>query len=57
MEMYVLQVRDEWKYVALVIDRILLIVYVTVCVAGGTGLILRAPALYDFRMPLTRDSD
>ncbi|KAI0212505.1 hypothetical protein LSAT2_002584 [Lamellibrachia satsuma] len=47
------RVRDEWKHVALVIDRILLIVYVTVCVLGGMGILLRAPALYDYRMPLT----
>lgn len=50
------RIRDEWKHVALVIDRILLIVYVTVCVLGGMGLLLRAPALYDFRVPLTSDS-
>ncbi|KAK2183589.1 hypothetical protein NP493_304g07002 [Ridgeia piscesae] len=50
------RVRDEWKYVALVIDRILLIIYVTVCILGGMGILLRAPALYDYRMPLTRNS-
>ncbi|KAI0239392.1 Acetylcholine receptor subunit alpha-like [Lamellibrachia satsuma] len=50
------RVRDEWKYVALVIDRILLIIYVSVCVLGGMGILLRAPALYDYRKPLTRNS-
>ncbi|KAK2181623.1 hypothetical protein NP493_389g03107 [Ridgeia piscesae] len=49
------RVRDEWKYVARVIDRILLITYVIACVLGGLGLMLRAPALYDYRKPLTNN--
>jgi len=36
-----LQVEDDWKYVAMVIDRIFLWVFVTVCVLGTLGLFLQ----------------
>lgn len=36
-----LQVEDDWKYVAMVIDRIFLWVFVTVCVLGTVGLFLQ----------------
>lgn len=35
------QVEDDWKYVAMVIDRIFLWVFVTVCVLGTLGLFLQ----------------
>lgn len=35
------QVEDDWKYVAMVIDRIFLWVFVTVCVLGTVGLFLQ----------------
>lgn len=35
------QVEDDWKYVAMVIDRIFLWVFVTVCVLGTMGLFLQ----------------
>lgn len=35
------QVEDDWKYVAMVIDRIFLWVFVTVCVLGTIGLFLQ----------------
>uniref|UniRef100_A0A3Q3VS00 Uncharacterized protein n=1 Tax=Mola mola TaxID=94237 RepID=A0A3Q3VS00_MOLML len=35
------KVEDDWKYVAMVIDRIFLWVFVTVCVLGTLGLFLR----------------
>lgn len=36
-----LQVEDDWKYVAMVIDRIFLWVFVTVCVLGTMGLFIQ----------------
>ena len=44
----VFQVADDWKYVAMVLDRILLWLFSFACV----GIILVAPSLYDTRMPL-----
>ncbi|XP_028456458.1 neuronal acetylcholine receptor subunit alpha-6 isoform X1 [Perca flavescens] len=35
------EVEDDWKYVAMVIDRIFLWVFVTVCVVGTVGLFLQ----------------
>lgn len=47
-----LQVIDDWKYVALVLDRILLWLFTFACIAGTCGIILVAPSLYDKRTPL-----
>uniref|UniRef100_A0A4W5QN56 Cholinergic receptor, nicotinic, alpha 6 n=1 Tax=Hucho hucho TaxID=62062 RepID=A0A4W5QN56_9TELE len=35
------EVEDDWKYVAMVIDRIFLWVFVTVCITGTLGLFLQ----------------
>lgn len=35
------QVQDDWKYVAMVIDRIFLWVFVLVCILGTAGLFLQ----------------
>lgn len=40
-------VRDEWKFVALVIDRLLLWIYVSICSVGSAGILLNAPMLYE----------
>lgn len=50
--LYPLQVIDDWKYVATVLDRILLWIFTFACIAGTCGIILVAPSLYDTRMPL-----
>lgn len=39
--MILLQVQDDWKYVAMVIDRIFLWVFVLVCILGAAGLFLQ----------------
>lgn len=46
------KVADDWKYVAMVLDRILLWVFSLACIAGTGGIILVAPSLYDTRSPI-----
>jgi len=46
------KVIDDWKYVAMVLDRILLWIFTFACIAGTCGIILVAPSLYDKRTPL-----
>ncbi|CAL1536347.1 unnamed protein product [Lymnaea stagnalis] len=44
---------EDWKYVAMVLDRLFLWIFTTACVVGTFGIILQAPTLYDDRNPLT----
>merc|ERR1711994_1107229 len=46
------KVADDWKYVAMVLDRILLWIFSFACVARTCGIILVAPSLYDTRKPI-----
>ncbi|CAF0776735.1 unnamed protein product [Adineta steineri] len=46
------KVKEEWKYVALVIDRLFLYIFTTACIAGTCGIILQAPSIYDNRKPI-----
>ncbi len=43
---------DDWKYIALVLDRIFLIIYIATCGFGTLGLLLNAPVLYDKSEPI-----
>ncbi len=52
---FALQTCEDWKYVALVIDRLFLWAYCIVCVFGTMGLILKAPSIYDSRVPVTKE--
>ncbi|KAK6179890.1 hypothetical protein SNE40_012142 [Patella caerulea] len=50
------EVRD-WKYIAMVMDRLFLYIFTTACFTGTLSIFLYAPSLYDPRLPLnTSDS-
>ena len=46
------KVKEDWKYVAMVLDRLFLWIFTTACLVGTCGIILQAPTLYDTREPL-----
>ena len=50
--MMVLQVMEDWKYMAMVLDRLFLWLFTLACFMGSGGIILRAPSLYDMREPI-----
>jgi Neurotransmitter-gated ion-channel transmembrane region len=47
-----LQVEEDWKYVALVLDRLFLWIFAIACVVGTCLIILQAPSLYDTTNPI-----
>ncbi|KAL5004073.1 hypothetical protein ScPMuIL_017529 [Solemya velum] len=49
-----LEIRD-WKYVAMVMDRLFLFIFTTACFSGTLSIFLNAPSLYDHREPLVFD--
>lgn len=46
-------IKEDWKYVAMVLDRLFLWIFTIACVVGTFGIILQAPTLYDDRQTLT----
>ncbi|XP_043660288.1 acetylcholine receptor subunit alpha-like isoform X2 [Drosophila teissieri] len=46
------RVKEDWKYVAMVLDRLFLWIFTIAVVVGTAGIILQAPTLYDTRMPI-----
>ena len=46
------QVIEDWKFIAMVLDRLFLWLFTVACVGGSAGIILRAPSLYDMREPI-----
>lgn len=46
------QVEEDWKYVAMVLDRIFLWIFTLACVLGTAMIILEAPSLYDKTKPI-----
>lgn len=46
------KVEEDWRYVAAVIDRLLLILFSSLCLFGTASIILQAPALYDNSEPI-----
>ena len=41
--------KEDWKYVAMVMDRLFLWIFTVAVLVGSAGIILQAPALYDDR--------
>lgn len=48
----VLQVEEDWKYVAMVLDRLFLWLFALACIFGTALIILQAPSLYDDTQPI-----
>ncbi|XP_076388124.1 nicotinic acetylcholine receptor alpha3 subunit isoform X4 [Megachile rotundata] len=46
------RVKEDWKYVAMVLDRLFLWIFFLAVVVGTAGIILQAPTLYDDRIPI-----
>lgn len=46
------QIEQDWKYVALVLDRLFLVLFTSACLAGTGCIILQAPSLYDDKLPI-----
>ncbi|GAB1861186.1 Acetylcholine receptor subunit alpha-like [Camponotus japonicus] len=46
------RVKEDWKYVAMVLDRLFLWIFTLAVVVGTAGIILQAPTLYDDRIPI-----
>ncbi|XP_076258333.1 nicotinic acetylcholine receptor alpha1 [Rhynchophorus ferrugineus] len=45
-------VEEDWKYVAMVLDRLFLWIFTLACVIGTGVIILNAPSLYDTTKPI-----
>ena len=43
---------EDWKYVAMVLDRLFLWIFSAACISGTALIILQAPALYDYTDPI-----
>lgn len=46
------EVIEDWKFVAMVLDRFFLWVFTLACIGGTFGIIFQAPSLYDTREPV-----
>ncbi|KAK3098636.1 hypothetical protein FSP39_021439 [Pinctada imbricata] len=46
-------ISEDWKFVAMVLDRLFLFIFTAACFAGTIGIILQAQSIYDNRDPLT----
>ena len=45
---YTFQVLDDWKYIARVIDRLLLYIFLMVTIGGTIGLLMQAPHILEY---------
>ncbi|KAJ8298094.1 hypothetical protein KUTeg_024625 [Tegillarca granosa] len=51
LAVFLMEERD-WKYVAMVMDRLFLYIFTTACICGTLSIFLYAPSLFDPRPPL-----
>lgn len=49
--LYLQEVQD-WKFIAMVMDRLFLYIFTTACFSGTLSIFLYAPSLYDHREPM-----
>lgn len=50
------QEERDWNYVAMVLDRLFLIFFLTASLLGTTSIFLLPPTLYDRAIALTKDN-
>ncbi|KAG1687028.1 Acetylcholine receptor subunit alpha-like [Nymphon striatum] len=55
LDLMLIIVQEDWKYVAMVLDRLFLWIFTIACIAGTCGIILQAPTLYDDRKAINYD--
>ncbi|KAM7311621.1 acetylcholine receptor subunit alpha-like 1 [Ixodes scapularis] len=46
------QINEDWRYVAMVLDRLFLWLFTVACVVGSACIILEAPSLFDDKLPI-----
>ncbi|CAG7817140.1 unnamed protein product [Allacma fusca] len=46
------RIEEDWKYVAMVLDRLFLWIFTMACILGTIGIIFQAPSLYDTTRPI-----
>ncbi|XP_076637547.1 nicotinic acetylcholine receptor beta2 isoform X1 [Colletes latitarsis] len=46
------EVIEDWKFIAMLLDRLFLWVFTFACIGGTLGIIFQAPSLYDTREPV-----
>ncbi|KAH7729497.1 nicotinic acetylcholine receptor alpha subunit [Aphelenchoides avenae] len=46
------KVDEDWKYVAMVLDRLFLFIFTFVCFVGTGWILMQAPVFYDTRKPI-----
>ena len=50
------QIKQDWQFVAMVLDRLFLWIFSVACLVGTFAIIIQAPTLYDMRKPINADS-
>jgi len=43
-----IQVLEDWRYIAMVIDRLQLYIFLAVTIAGSASILINAPHIYTF---------